>query len=174
MKKQNRFDHFFFASILLTIIILAIYYLLRFDFVDLKINVLDLTLTTPALLFPAISLFLLADTSRFLALAQLIRKLADEYRNNGTAHVLSQIDNLNIRLILIRDMQGLALLSFFSCVISMFFIFAHLPLAGEITFNASLLFFISSIIISAREIQISVDALTIEIDTAILSRVKKK
>src|SRR5690606_1133492 len=45
----------------------------------------DLDLTTPALLFPAISLLLLAYTNRFLALASLIRKLHEDYKGNPKA-----------------------------------------------------------------------------------------
>ena len=40
---------------------------------------MEITFNTPALLFPAISLLLLAYTNRYLALANLIRKLHDEY-----------------------------------------------------------------------------------------------
>ena len=39
----------------------------------------ELTLTTPALLFSAVSLILLAYTNRFLSYAQLVRTLRDRY-----------------------------------------------------------------------------------------------
>lgn len=39
----------------------------------------ELTLTTPALLFSAVSLILLAYTNRFLSYAQLVRQLRDRY-----------------------------------------------------------------------------------------------
>lgn len=39
----------------------------------------ELTLTTPALLFSAVSLILLAYTNRFLSYAQLVRILRDRY-----------------------------------------------------------------------------------------------
>ena len=40
---------------------------------------MELSITTPALLFPAISLLLLAYTNRFLALAALMRDLYNRY-----------------------------------------------------------------------------------------------
>lgn len=41
---------------------------------------MEISLTTPALLFPAISLLLLAYTNRFLTLAGLIRNLYKLYK----------------------------------------------------------------------------------------------
>lgn len=41
---------------------------------------MEITFNTPAVLFPAISLLMLAYTNRFLALANLIRKLHEQYR----------------------------------------------------------------------------------------------
>ena len=40
---------------------------------------MELSINTPALLFPAITLLMLAYTNRFLALASLVRSLHDEY-----------------------------------------------------------------------------------------------
>ena len=41
---------------------------------------MEITLTTPSLLFPAISLLMLAYTNRFLTLATIIRGLHDRYQ----------------------------------------------------------------------------------------------
>ena len=82
-------------------------------------------LTTPALLFPAISLLLLAYTNRFLAIATIIRQLHKMYLDNPKSILEGQIKNLRTRLFLIRSMQFFGVLSFFLCVLSMIFITHH-------------------------------------------------
>lgn len=52
---------------------------------------MELTLTTPALLFPALSLLLLAYTSRFLTLANLIRELHRRYQTEPDPAVAGQL-----------------------------------------------------------------------------------
>ncbi|NQU28789.1 MAG: DUF2721 domain-containing protein, partial [Candidatus Marinimicrobia bacterium] len=66
---------------------------------------MEMTLTTPAMLFPAISLLLLAYTNRFLAIAGLVRNLYDRYQAKPEQKIQAQIDNLRYRLGLIRNMQ---------------------------------------------------------------------
>lgn len=124
---------------------------------------IDLTLTTPALLFPAISLLLLAYTNRFLVLAQLVRELHARYKNAPDQLLLGQIDNLRRRIHLIRDMQFLGVLSFFFCVLCMMLIFVHQHLLAEVIFALSLILLMASLGLSIREIQISVDALKIHL-----------
>ena len=80
----------------------------------------ELTLTTPALLFSAVSLILLAYTNRFLSYAQLVRQLRDRYMENPSDITEAQIENLRKRLNLTRRMQGLGIASLFFCVVSMF------------------------------------------------------
>ena len=80
----------------------------------------ELTLTTPALLFSAVSLILLAYTNRFLSYAQLVRQLRDRYMENPSDITVAQIENLRKRLNLTRTMQGLGIASLFFCVVSMF------------------------------------------------------
>lgn len=76
----------------------------------------ELTLTTPALLFSAVSLILLAYTNRFLSYAQLVRQLRDRYMENPSDITEAQIENLRKRLNLTRRMQGLGIASlFFLC-----------------------------------------------------------
>ncbi len=82
----------------------------------------ELTLTTPALLFSAVSLILLAYTNRFLSYAQLVRQLRDRYMENPSDITVAQIENLRKRLNLTRTMQGLGIASLFFCVVSMFLI----------------------------------------------------
>jgi hypothetical protein len=120
---------------------------------------MDIGLTTPALLFPAISLLLLAYTNRFLTLANLIRELHKSYKSNPEDIILAQISNLRYRVVLIRNMQVYGIASFFLCVLCMFVLFAGQILVGKIIFGASLIALLVSLGISFREIQVSVDAL---------------
>ena len=66
---------------------------------------MDITLTTPALLFPTVSLLMLAYTNRFLTIATIIRNLHDRYRESQSDNLLGQIANLRYRVYLIRNMQ---------------------------------------------------------------------
>jgi hypothetical protein len=120
---------------------------------------MDITLTTPALLFPAISLLLLAYTNRFLTLANLIRELHARYKANPEEIILNQIKNLRYRLVLIRNMQILGAGSFFLCVLTMLVLFVQLETVGEIIFGASLVLLLASLAFSLRELQVSIDAL---------------
>lgn len=120
---------------------------------------MDLGLTTPALLFPAISLLLLAYTNRFLTLANLIRELHKSYKANPDQIILAQISNLRYRVVLIRNMQVYGIASFFLCVLCMFVLFAGQELLGKLIFAVSLIALMVSLGISFREIQVSVDAL---------------
>ena len=121
---------------------------------------MDLGLTTPALLFPAISLLLLAYTNRFLTLANLIRELHKSYKSNPEQIILAQISNLRYRVHLIRDMQVWGIASFFLSALCMFFLYTGQELAGKIIFGISLVALMVSLGISFREIQVSVDALS--------------
>ena len=127
---------------------------------DLKLKVnMEMTLTTPALLFPAISLLLLAYTNRFLALAVLIRDLHDRYKERPDQILIAQITNLRYRVTLIRNMQVFGAGSFFLCVLCMLVLLAGQIQIGEIIFGLSLLLLLVSLGLSLRELQVSVDAL---------------
>lgn len=124
---------------------------------------MDITLTTPALLFPAISLLLLAYTNRFLAIATLIRQLHRSYLENPKSVLEGQLKNLRKRLLLIRAMQLFGVLSLFLCVMAMFFIYLDTTGWGEVLFGISLVSLLLSLFISLREIQLSTKALDIEL-----------
>lgn len=85
-----------------------------------------LDLTTPSLLFSAISLILLAYTNRFLAYTNVVRSLTDQYERHGNPQEIEQIRNLRKRLSLIQSMQILGISSLLLCVVAMFFIYIHL------------------------------------------------
>ncbi|WP_206099273.1 DUF2721 domain-containing protein [Rheinheimera mangrovi] len=124
-----------------------------------------MTMTTPALLFPAISLLLLAYTNRFLVLAQLIRQL--NTREGGQVRDMAkrQIENLRQRMFLIRSMQRWGVISFVLCTLSMFFLFMQWSLAGQTAFGASLASLMLSLLVSLYEIQISCNAIKIELES---------
>lgn len=124
-----------------------------------------MTLTTPALLFPAISLLLLAYTNRFLVLAQLIREL-NQRDNKGLELVVKrQITNLRRRLHLIRAMQTAGTSSFLFCTLSMFFLYIDMKHLGSIAFGISLFTLVISLITSLYEIRISTRAIEIELES---------
>jgi hypothetical protein len=121
---------------------------------------MELSITTPALLFPAISLLMLAYTNRFLALANLIRSLHDKYKKDpDQKHIVQQIRNLRARIRLIRSMQAAGVISFLFCVVCMFCIFRGWNEAGYIIFAISIAAFVVSLILSLLEITLSMRAL---------------
>jgi len=120
---------------------------------------MDFSLSTPALLFPTVSLLMLAYTNRFLTLATIIRGLHDRYKNDQNDNLLGQIANLRYRVYLIRNMQIFGVLSLLFCVISMFALFAGWDMGGQWSFAIALILMIVSMLISLRELQISVGAL---------------
>lgn len=124
---------------------------------------MQITVTTPALLFPAISLLLLAYTNRFLALGARVRQLHDMYRENGGEHLREQIDSLRKRVVLIKNMQSIGVSSLFMCVACMFALFAGWIVIGKILFGSSLILLMLSLVWSMREIHISVQALRIHL-----------
>ncbi|AFM06267.1 Protein of unknown function (DUF2721) [Bernardetia litoralis DSM 6794] len=124
---------------------------------------MELSLTTPALLFPAISLLLLAYTNRFLAIATLIRNLHEKHENEPTKNLIEQIKNLRKRVNLIRNMQFLGVSSLLLCVVCMFVLFWGQIELGHWLFGISLILLMLSLSFSVIEIQISVKALNIQI-----------
>ncbi len=124
---------------------------------------MELTITTPALLFPTVSLILLAYTNRFLAVAALIRKLAAQYKDDHNENVANQIKSLRLRVRLIRDMQMLSIFALFLSVVCMFSLFIGQEALAKYIFSASLLSLMISLGMSLREIMISTHALSIQL-----------
>lgn len=119
----------------------------------------NLTLTTPALLFPTISLLILAYNNRFTTLATIIRALYDRYHDTQDNNLLAQIDNLRKRVYLIRNMQIVGILSLLMCVVSMMAIFAGWMQGGSWSFGIALLLMLVSLGVSLWELTLSVGAL---------------
>lgn len=114
------------------------------------------------MLFPAISLLLLAYTNRFLTLATVIRNFTEDDQDEGISR---QIANLRKRIQLIKSMQEAGAVSFFVCVLSMLAIYLDYQTAGSWLFALSLVFLLYSLLLSVREIRISVEALDVHLDT---------
>ena len=119
----------------------------------------QLTLTTPALLFSAISLIMLAYTNRFLAYAAVIRDLHDKYLQKKDSILIAQIKNIKQRLYLTRSMQIFGISSLLLCVLTMFLIYIQQHNIAIWVFGFALLLLIISLSLLIIEIQISVKAL---------------
>ena len=119
----------------------------------------ELTLATPALLFSAISLIMLAYTNRFLAYAAIIRNLHDKYQTEKNSVLIAQIKNIKQRLYLTRSMQIYGISSLLLCVISMFLIYIQQQTIAIWTFGLALILLMISLAFLIWEIQISVKAL---------------
>lgn len=119
----------------------------------------ELTLTTPALLFSAISLIMLAYTNRFLAYAAVIRNLSEKYIEKKEISLIRQINNLKLRLNLTRYMQIFGISSLLLCVLTMFLIYIDQHIIAIWTFGFALILLIISLALLIKEIQISAKAL---------------
>lgn len=124
---------------------------------------MTLSIETPALLFSATSLILLAYTNRFLTIATIVRGLKTSYKENRNNNILIEIKNLSLRLTLIRHMQMYGVLSLFFSVFSMALLFSGIVTAGAYLFGLSLLLLLISLGVSFWEISISVKALRVHL-----------
>ena len=134
---------------------------------------MNLSIETPALLFSATSLILLAYTNRFLTIAQIVRGLKKTYDEKENKSILIEIKNLNLRLTLIRYMQLFGVLSLFLSVFGMLVLFMEWKLVGIYIFGASLLSLLISLGISFWEISISVKALRVHLSVLIDDKIAK-
>ncbi len=143
---------------------------------------MDITINTPALLFPAISLIMLAYTNRFLALSNRVRSLHDKYQSHEHKHIIhGQIRNLRYRLKLIKNMQALGVVTFLSSILCMYLIYIESMKAANAVFAFSLVTFSASLLLSLVEIQKSTKALELELsdmegleDPSVIEYFKKK
>ena len=124
---------------------------------------MELNLSIPALLFPAISLTMLAYNARYLAIAALIRELHKRYQNQSSSPVKRQIKQLRRRLGIIKAMQAMAIISFLLAVITMFFIYIEKMVWANIAFGVSLVALMISLSLSFLEVQLSTQALEIQL-----------
>jgi hypothetical protein len=143
---------------------------------------MDISINTPALLFPAISLVMLAYTNRFLALSNRVRSLHDKYKSQEEKHKIhGQIKNLRYRLKLIKHMQALGVLTFLLCIFCMYLIYIDAMGWAHGIFALSLVSFTISLLISLLEIQLSTRAIELELsdiegleDPSLIEYIKNK
>ncbi len=124
----------------------------------------DFSYSIPGLLFPAISLLMLAYTNRFFGLASLVRQLVDRHKKQPDSHIRAQINNLRIRIALIQYSQAMGVLSLLMCTSSMFALFITRQNEARVMFGCAMFFMVVSLILALREIHLSVRALNVEID----------
>ena len=131
---------------------------------ELKIILnMNLSMSIPALLFPAISLTMLAYNARYLAIAALVRQLHKEYKTSQEENISVQIKILSKRLTLIRATQGSAILSFMGAVLTMLLLFLNMSITADIIFIISLSCMMLSLILLFIEIQVSTKALQVQL-----------
>ncbi|QJP35364.1 DUF2721 domain-containing protein [Nonlabens sp. Ci31] len=126
---------------------------------------MNLTLSIPALLFPAISLTMLAYNARYLAIAALIRSLFSKYEENESDKIIVQVRQLRRRLTIIKNMQAVAILSFLLAVVTMFLIYIEQGFWAKIVFGTSLVALMISLILSLIEVQLSTKALSVQLQS---------
>lgn len=126
---------------------------------------MELTLSIPALLFPAISLTMLAYNARYLAIAALIRQLHKEYIEKENMRIIKQINLLKKRLFLIRNMQASAILSFLGAVATMGLLYIEAGYWAHLVFGVSLVALLISLVLSLIEVQLSTKALSLQLST---------
>tara|TARA_R110002049_G_scaffold176515_1_gene343697 strand:- start:26 stop:445 length:420 start_codon:yes stop_codon:yes gene_type:complete len=123
-----------------------------------------LSITDPAIMFSGISLLFLAYTNRYLSLASVVRTLNNELKKDDGKNRIKQIQNLHLRIILIKYMQAFGVLSFLFCVFAMLMLFWQEQVLGEILFITSLVTMVISLVLSLIEILMSSQSLKIELD----------
>ncbi|MEM9646955.1 MAG: DUF2721 domain-containing protein [Bacteroidota bacterium] len=124
---------------------------------------MQLSLSIPALLFPAISLTMLAYNARYLAIAALIRQLHKQYLEEDSQPLKKQIEQLRRRLRIIKNMQASAIISFLLSAVTMFLIYVELNFWANIIFGISLIALMVSLLLSLIEVQLSTKALGIQL-----------
>ena len=124
---------------------------------------MQLTLGIPALLFPAISLTMLAYNARYLAIAALIRQLHKQFEETSAQPLKQQINQLRKRLGIIKNMQATAIISFLLAAVTMFLIYVEMNVWANAVFGISLIFLVISLILSLLDVQLSTKALGIQL-----------
>lgn len=118
-------------------------------------------LQTPALLFPAVSLLMLAYTNRYIAVSNLIRTLHERHCREPAEVITRQIASLRRRVRIIRNMQAAGVSSMLASVTAMLLVFLGRQAEATWLFGAALTLMTLSLFLSMREIGLSVRALDI-------------
>lgn len=120
---------------------------------------MEFSISMPIILFPAISLILLAYTEKFVQLGRLLRVLKQEYDNGNASNIELQIANLKKRIYYIRNMQAFGTTSFFFCLLTILLLFMDQQLISEILFSVSMIFLMISLWLAFCEVRLSARAL---------------
>lgn len=136
---------------------------------------MEISINTPAILFPAFSLLMLVYTNRFLAVGSLVRELIMQQEKNETDHYLyDQIKNLKKRLTLIKNMQEWSVAGYLFTVASIYLIYIGQPSYGEYAFALAVLTFSISLMLLLVEVYYSTGALQIALSKFDLQRASDK
>lgn len=128
---------------------------------------MTIDLQTPSLVFSATSLLMLAYTNRFLTIAGLVRDLIETHKSSDDEVILEQINNLQVRMKLIRNMQIYGAISFTLAITSTLLqMFDAIPLdVAAWVFIASLVALLISLLYLLFELMLSNDALYTQLET---------
>lgn len=120
-----------------------------------------LEISTPALVFPALSVLMLAYTNKFIAISKRVRTLHSDHQLNPSPKIHSQIKVMLKRMSYIRNMQITALSGFSSNLLSIAFIFMGFNTIALIFFTLGLLLVLISLIICIIEIYTSTETMAL-------------
>jgi Protein of unknown function (DUF2721) len=135
---------------------------------------MEINLTVPALLFPALAILMLGYVNRYVSLAGVIRSFKKDYDSKYIhTNLLEQLNILKKRIELLKYVLLSAMTALILACLSMFFIFINMQDAGKIVLGLSLLVMITSILISISETSLSNKSLIIEIDDIVMKEKNK-
>ena len=121
-------------------------------------------ITTPAILFPAISLLFVAYTNRLHSLSVLIRAMTTEGSNESkTRHTQEQLDILQKRVTYIKRMQVFGILSFIFNLITIICLYINYDYLANYIFGFGLLMLSASLFFTLLETLISTKALGVHL-----------
>lgn len=124
---------------------------------------MDITITTPALLFPAISVLFLAYANRYLAITNRTRELHSLFKATQSFYAKKQVDSLRKRIRLIILMQLFAVMGIICCVLTMGLVFLDMQWMATASFLTGMILIVLSLLVSLWELLISTQALNIEL-----------
>lgn len=126
---------------------------------------MEISLTDPALLFPAIAILMLGYINRYVSTAGVVRNFKKDY-DSGYKHadITKQLALLAKRIELSKLMISLASAALLLACLSMFLIFWGSQPGGKMSFAAALLGMILSVCVSLYETSLSNKSLELEIN----------
>ncbi|MDP6974635.1 MAG: DUF2721 domain-containing protein [Gammaproteobacteria bacterium] len=124
-------------------------------------------ITTPALVFPAISLLFIAYTNRLHSLSVLIRSMTIEDSNEAPSkQTKEQLIILQKRVNYIKRMQVLGIISFILCLSTIICLYIEQDIIANYVFSLALLTLVSSLLFALFETLQSTRALNIHLNSS--------